>query len=30
MNEGDISISDDNIKYIITNFSGNEKGGREI
>lgn len=30
MNEGDISISDDNIKYIITNFSGNEKGVRNL
>lgn len=30
MNEDDILISDDNIKYIITNFSGNEKGVRNL
>jgi len=30
MNEGDILISDDNIKYIITNFTGNEKGVRNL
>jgi ATP-dependent Lon protease len=30
MNEGDILISDDNVKYVITNFTGNEKGVRNL
>lgn len=30
MNKDDILISDDNVKYIISNFTGNEKGVRNL